>query len=336
MEDKNINEYTPESEDERIPEEESIAAKKLRIMGDKAIPSAPETAISKAEAEAKKHPEKKQPEIRKTQAEGIIGEGAEESGKAKVVRVLSADDLGVNEIKGDKKENWFANFWYHHKWKTIIIAFFAIVIGICVIQSVTKEVPDVSIIYVGPGYVNGTDNEAIGDAFKSVMRDYNGDGKVGIRFSTIIYLNEKQIEAKRLQAQLRGETFTYDAYGNAKNYEQFQYEMMVGDSVIYLLDPAIYESVKGEKVFAKLADILDEAPAGAIDEFGIPLSELKAYKYFTVLGTLPADTVLCVRRVSAMDHFKGEDRANEVTKHHTEMIADLFRFEYPEGYTGKE
>ena len=40
---------------------------------------------------------------------------------------------------------WLDNFWYHHKWKVIIIAFFAIVIAVGVVQMVNKEECDVEV-----------------------------------------------------------------------------------------------------------------------------------------------------------------------------------------------
>ena len=38
--------------------------------------------------------------------------------------------------------SWLDNFWYHHKWKVLIITFFAIVIIVGVVQMLNKEDPD--------------------------------------------------------------------------------------------------------------------------------------------------------------------------------------------------
>lgn len=338
MKNDNYNEYKEEpvgseqtqSQAPDGTETESNAAKILRIMGDKAIRTQPETTVSKKEAELKKRFGKYMPEEeRKTQAEGVVGEAFNESGKAKVVRVLSASDVGADDVKAEEKGNWFSNFWYHHKWKTIIIAFFAVVIGICMAQMLTKDTPDVNILYVGPQYLDATDGERISDTLKSLMHDYNGDGEIGIRFSDIVYLNEQQIEAKKEYANLQGEPFVYDMAGNMSNYEQFQYEVMVGDSVIYLLDPAIYDEIKGDQLFLELSEIMGETPEGALDEYGIPISELEAYDYFTALRLLPKDTVLCIRRVSAMSYFKGEEKAAAALECHKAMLSDLFGFKAP-------
>ena len=74
---------------------------------------------------------------------------------------------------------WLDNFWYHNKWKTIIIAFFVIVFIIGFVQCMKKTDADISILYVGPEVVTGEEYDAMETSLESrVDTDYNGDGKI--------------------------------------------------------------------------------------------------------------------------------------------------------------
>ena len=74
---------------------------------------------------------------------------------------------------------WLDNFWYHNKWKTIIIAFFLIVFIIGFVQCMQKTDADVSILYVGPEVVTGEEYDAMEKSLESrIDTDYNGDGKI--------------------------------------------------------------------------------------------------------------------------------------------------------------
>lgn len=321
-----------ESAEADAPEEESNAARLLRILGDKAIPDAPDTALRRAEDKNKK---KKQPDDeRKTQDGAVIGDGLAESNAAKRVRVLTPADFGEkddNPVKMSASEK-MANFWYHHKWKLIVGTFFAVVLGICIVQLASKTTPDVCVMYMGPEYINATENESINSAITSLMQDYNGDGEIELQFAQIVFLNEQQIKTREAAAHAKGENFIFDATANASNYEQFSYEVMTGETVIFFLDPAAYENMidMGMGIFLSLDEIFGETPDSAIDEYGIRLGDTGAYEYFTALKKLPSDTVVCMRDVRTMSFYKGEKKTADTFERHISMMRDFIGFTAPE------
>ena len=116
------------------------------------------------------------------------------------------------------------------------------------------------------------------------------------------------------------------APGNAAVLDRFDMEVMSGESVIYMLDPALYQSVKYAGGLIPLAEIFNEAPAGAIDEYGIRLGDTQLYKSFSVLQALPEDTVLCLRRVTTMAVIKGKEKTERMHAWHVDLFEKMVTF----------
>lgn len=254
-------------------------------------------------------------------------------GESNAAKILKSTGWNKDENEPPcvvKKAGFFENYWYHHKWATIIAAFFIFIGGVLIFQMATKEKIDIYMLYCGPASITGERNRAIVSVIGQTMsEDYNGDKKKGVMFSTLSYMNKDQIEA----AEKSNPGSFVNTQVNMSNYNQFQSELMVGNTVIYLLDPSLYESIRGNGVFVRLDEIFDSDLDSAMDEYGIRLSDTKLYKYYTALQVLPEDTVMCVRRVSDMSVFKGKNKAKKNNEYHVKMIKDIISFEYPEGYT---
>ena len=103
-------------------------------------------------------------------------------------------------------------------------------------------------------------------------------------------------------------------------------EVIAGESVIYLLDPALYESVKAAGGILPLSEVLDTVPSGAIDEYGIRFSDTALYDAVSALQYLPEDTVLCIRKVSTMSVFKGQKKSEEMHARHVELFRQIVAF----------
>ena len=252
-----------------------------------------------------------------------------ESAAARRIRALGLDDTPAEDGTTVVQGNFWDNFWYHHKWKTIILSVSLVVLLICTLQMCTQEDYDVFLMYAGPGYLTPNETRSAQDAVKQIMPDYNKDGNRGVMLSVFNYLNPAQIEEKLAQAEADGVDLSIDYLGNASVLEQYDMEVMAGESVIYLLDPALYESVRYAGGLIPLSEILETVPAAAIDEYGIRFADTDFAKTFSIFEELPEDTVLCIRRVSTMAIFKGQKKTERVHAYHVDLFRQMMAFTAP-------
>lgn len=194
-----------------------------------------------------------------------------------------------------KVYRWLDNFWYHHKWKTIIITFFAVVILVCTLQMCNKESGrDVRLLIVGPtSFVaeNSGLSELEGLLSSCVPEDYNGDGKEDVSIHYYTVYSEEQIKA--METPVNTST-------NANSYQQFGSYLQTGETSLLLLDPWIFEEKKG--VLADLTPHLGEAPTGAVygtvegEDYllGVRLGDTALYQNNSAYRVLPPDTVVCL------------------------------------------
>ncbi len=255
-----------------------------------------------------------------------------QSAAARVMRGLGTDKEERPEIEVEPVSFW-ENFWYHHKWKTIIISFFAVLLVVCFAQMSTQDRTDVYVMYAGPGYLTANEARSVQDAVKQIMIDYNEDGEKGVLLADFNYLNAEQIAAKEALAAAQGVDLIFDNYGNANVYEQYEMEVIAGESVIYILDPALYANVKNAGGLMPLAEVLGEVPEEAVDDTGIRLSETKFARFFGSMDVFPEDSILCIRRVSTMAVFKGQKKTERIHSYHADLFSRIVNFEFPEGYT---
>ena len=241
-----------------------------------------------------------------------------ESASARILRGLGQDDAPPPPEHEPEHVGFWENYWYHHKWKTIIIAAAVLVLTVTMIQTCSRETPDVYLMYAGPAYLTPNEARAVQDAVRQVMEDYNGDGERGVMLTDVNYLSPEQIDEKLALASQR---------------ERFEVEVIAGESVICILDPALYEDVKKAGGLLPLTEVLGETPSEAIDEYGIRFGETKFARYFTAMQVLPEDSVLCIRRLSTMSAFKGKAKSERLHAYHTALFTSMVRFEFPEGYT---
>lgn len=256
-----------------------------------------------------------------------------ESAAARRIKALGLDNTpNGDSASGDGaavRGSFWDNFWYHHKWKTIIISVSLVVLLICTLQMCTRESYDVYLMYAGPGYLTPNETRSAQDAVKQIMPDYNGDGQRGVMLTVFNYLNPAQIEEKMAQAEADGVDLSVDQLGNAAVLNQFDMEVMSGESVIYLLDPALYESIRYAGGLIPLSEIFETVPAAAIDECGIRFGDTDYAKSFSIFENLPEDTVLCIRRVSTMAVFKGQKKTERIHSYHVDLLRQMMAFTAP-------
>ncbi len=235
-----------------------------------------------------------------------------------------------------EKESFLSNFWYHHKWKVIIISAFAFIFLSVGTQFLSKSNPDIKMLYAGPLYFTPNQSQGVSLCLQDLMEDYNGDGEKKIAITDMVYMTAQQMLDAQAEAEATGEEFAVDRQSNAQTAEQFTYEIMAGDSWLCFFAPDQYASVADAQAFVPLTEIFGEVPEGAVDECGIRISETKFYKYYTAMQIFGEDTVVALRKLTTFNKMKGEEKMRAVHGHHKELFYKMGTFEYPEGYTPPE
>ncbi len=251
-------------------------------------------------------------------------------------RLLREDHTEEPEPIEVEKVSFLSNFWYHHKWKVILITAFAFIFITVGTQFIGKSNPDIKILYAGPLYFTPNQSQGVSLCLQNVMEDYNGDGEKKIAITDMVYMTAEQMLRAQEAAEAAGEEFAVDRQSNAQTAEQFTYEIMAGDCWLCFFSPEQYESVADVEAFVPLTEIFGEVPAGAIDECGIRISETKFYKYYTAMQIFGEDTILALRKLTTFNKMKGEEKMQVVHGYHKDLMYQIGMFEYPEGYVPPE
>lgn len=198
------------------------------------------------------------------------------------------DDKREIKISG-KGSSKLSSFWFYYKWHIIIAVLALAVIAVCTVQACSREKEDMSIVYAGSAYIDGSKYDEITKLLSSVLpEDIDGDGKKNVSFVKYqIYSNE---EIKELQ----GNGSAVDTARNSSNYSSFTTYMMTGDSSVCFLSKDIYESLRDNGRLRVLSEVFGEAPSNAYDEYAVRLSDTDLYKYNSAVQAMGEDTFICV------------------------------------------
>lgn len=271
------------------------------------------------------YPNKKTPE-----ADGEL------SNAARVLRAHGESEAVSETEEQTVRGNVLENFWYHHKWKVVVIGIF-LFMGITLFcQFMNKSNPDVTILYAGPEYITANDNRKFCTVLTNLMEDYNEDGEKKVILNDIIYMTSDQIREAKAAAEEADEDFAYDQQSNAQTSEQFTYEIMAGDSLLCILSMDQYEIVRDADGFLPLSEILDEIPTYALDAYGIPLSQTPFYEYFTISHIFPDDAVIALRRLTTLSKSKGQEKMEKKLEWNKDLFRKIVEFQFPEGYVPTE
>ncbi len=240
------------------------------------------------------------------------------------------------EKEHGKLYRWFDNFWYHHKWKTIVCLFLVVVILVCTLQMCGKEKEgDISVILAGPyGFTN---NEKGYTALRSQLslhlpEDYDGDGARRVDMVTFtLYSKEQILELKNHVDEEGNEApIQINTATNSQEYNSYNDYLKTGESSIAFVDPWLFSELAGKADF--LVDI-NEAfgmePEGALYLsdvngqmrcFGVRLGDTKLYQNSAAMRTLPEDTVLCLIAPYFMGKSSDEAEYRKVKEYFAALI----------------
>lgn len=273
-------------------------------------------------------------ERKNTTDESVTEDGVGESNAARRLRMLgvSADEENnaPEEIQRPRGVRaWLENFWYHYKFATIAIVAALAVVGVGVYQLASRVTPDAYIMLSGPFFYENT--EPVMRAFAEAMdEDYNGDGEKVVNILHTVRYNEEQIAELESLAEASGEKFEFDRAFNADEYERFQSEIMVGESIICIMDESLYAEVADSGVFMTIESALGYVPDYAADDYALYFKETGLAKYYSIFDRLPDDTVIAIRSETAAQKLKGK-KAAESHKNHLKLFRSIVEFTEPSG-----
>ncbi len=207
-----------------------------------------------------------------------------------------------------KAHSWWENFWYHYKWPTIGIAAALIILLVCTLQTCSREKEDVVIVYAGPVYLSSSELSQVSALMdKVVPYDFDENGQAHAAINTYHIYSEEQIKEITAETDESGQKPYVDVSRNSDQYSAYGNYLKTGASSVYLLDPWLYESLRGSDRLRSLQEVFGEMPEGAIDEYGIRLGDTRLYREYGVLQLLPEDTVICLMRPYVIGQSSNED-----------------------------
>ena len=217
------------------------------------------------------------------------------------------------------------DFWFYYKWYILIALFFITIFTVLIVQSVTKEKFDVRVLYAGPAVLTDAQRDAVKDAFsQQIDSDYNGDGKKSAELFDLILMSNEEIQAMY-------EKGVSDYFLNPSvikdNKETLSVNAMAGDYIIFMIDVQYYKTLHDNGVFVPLSD-LGVTEGQKYDECAVYLNSLDIARFYTALNVFPADTLICVRRISATASEKTV-KIWEDNKNYFKLITE---FKLPEGF----
>jgi len=194
------------------------------------------------------------------------------------------------------------NFWYYHKWKTLIALFFTIVLILVVVQMCRNRSFDAYVMYVGEK-LDGDTYEKAAAAFESVASDSDGSGDASVSLSEILFIKDGTAVGAPT------------ANNEAKN--AFSVQLMGGgDYYLFILTPEFYDLYE-KTMFVPVEDILGHPTDMQNDACTVTLGKTPFYKKPGVSDLSP-DLLICVKMVtySMFDTTKRD----EAQQRHFEMF----------------
>lgn len=232
------------------------------------------------------------------------------------------DKLGGSDIVISPKSkvlSWLDNFWYHHKWKVIIIAFFAIFLIVGIVQMTNKTEADITVtVATHTIYYKENVNALESDLLSLMPSDRNGDGQKIINLKTYKIYSESELKAaNEAETDEDGNPVIYadEAY-NKEQIQQFNSFIGTGECSIVILSEYMYKDVVARRtdvsLLISMSEIYgDDLPEGVMtDGYGIRLKDIEAYDYFASFGTIPDDAVICIMRPFVFGN-KGSEQKNQ-------------------------
>jgi len=215
------------------------------------------------------------------------------------------------------------NFWYYHKWKVIIILFFAIVFVVGIVQIVNKDESDEAVIIAVPEYLYAEDIEGLNSVLSSLIPNTDGDAKKVDLFIYSIYSENEMEAANTEETDEEGKYIVQvtNSY-NVSQVEQYRSYLQTGEVSLLFVSPYLYGELRENDRLRPLSDTFGEAlPESAMsDGYGIRLGDTYLYEFFDELKVLPADTVICLSRAYIWGASSDAERYAETVEYYKSLV----------------
>ena len=255
-----------------------------------------------------------------------------ESNAAKLLRLRGGAETPERQPEEPvKKAGFFENLWYHYKTIILVSIGFLIILAVGITQMVKRESPDVYVLFAGSAAYDMAGTQAAEEALSALITtDRNGDGKFVAQFTTICYVSDEKAAAAAEEAKQKDEWSPLERYAKSQEnrdaYKAFSDDMLAGDSVIVLLDPYLFSTVRDAGGLMPVAEALGFTPDGTVDEYGVKVTSIPFFADTPAFAGLPDDTVFAIRRVSTMSFFTGKKKEEEAHAAHVEFAKAIFSY----------
>lgn len=207
---------------------------------------------------------------------------------------------------------WLEHTWWSHKWMIICIALVIFLVIFAVVSCSRQDEPDVNVLYVGPLKMSISVQDLLQDSLQDMFSDTNGDGKKVLAVCSIAaearyadypileegdYVSDGEIITADPSRDVEYSKVLINADLDADTREQFNMEVTIGSSVIYLMEEYYYDLALAMNVIAPLDTVLDEEnmPENTRDEYSVYLKDLDISS-LPGFDTMPDDIIVCMRR----------------------------------------
>lgn len=181
----------------------------------------------------------------------------------------------------NKAKQWIENYWYHYKWPTVVVLFFAAVISICIVQMVNRTDYNMYVRYVGDQVITDTQYNDILASLGKLKSADKEDPDAEPNFAQVAYVSDDENPYKN------------EINANAKATLS---GFIVQPYYIYIMDAAAYELYKSESTFATLNQTFDTDVSDiAYDEFAVYFNKTEFYKNSPGMEWVEDDTVIVLK-----------------------------------------
>ncbi len=229
----------------------------------------------------------------------------------------SSEDTRDEQEKYEKRRpgfrGWMEYIGEYYKWPILIVGVIVVGIIISISQMSSTSNPDLSMMYVGPFYMNPAEKDNLGNSIVLLSGeaegDYNKDGHFRFDFLDLTVSHIKDAD---------GIEYTYDDQNTT--YTRFQTELRAGDTLLYFLEPYFYRQVLAEGILAPLSELGIDASL-SFDGYGIPIGNLDCHA-LPGFAKMPSEAVVCLRRSPEKDAIS-YGRTMEDWEYHRDLFVAM-------------